>query len=39
VPRPQGDHEGANLMSPTRTPEFAITDSTTVPVSGANKNG
>ena len=39
APRPQGGHEGSDLMSPTRTPEFAITDGTIVPVSGANKNG
>ena len=39
APRPQGGHEGADLMSPTRTSEFAITDGTVVPVSGANKNG
>jgi murein DD-endopeptidase MepM/ murein hydrolase activator NlpD len=39
APRPQGGHEGADLMSPTGTSEFAITDGTVVPVSGANKNG
>ncbi len=37
--RPQGGHEGADLMSPTGTPEFAITDGTIVPVKGANENG
>lgn len=37
--RPQGGHEGADLMSPGGTPEFAITDGAIVPVSGANKNG
>jgi len=39
APRPPGGHEGADLMSPAGTPEFAITDGTIVPVSGANKNG
>ena len=39
APRPQGGHEGSDLMSPTGIPEFAITDGTIVPVSGANKNG
>jgi hypothetical protein len=39
VARPQGGHEGADLMSPTGTPEFAITDGTIVPVKGANENG
>jgi murein DD-endopeptidase MepM/ murein hydrolase activator NlpD len=37
--RPQGAHEGTDLMSSAGTPEFAITDGTIVPVSGANKNG
>src|SRR5215210_696418 len=37
--RPQGGHEGTDLMSPTGTPEFAITDGTLVLVKGANENG
>ncbi len=37
--RPQGGHEGADLMSLTGTREFAITDGTIVPVKGANENG
>lgn len=37
--RPQGGHEGADLMSSTGTPEFAITDGTVVAVKGANENG
>ncbi len=37
--RPQGGHEGTDLMAPMGTPEFAITDGTVVPVSGANTNG
>lgn len=37
--RPQGGHEGADLMSPTGTPEFAITNGTIVSVKGANENG
>lgn len=37
--RTQGRHEGTDLMSPTKTPEFAITDGTIVPVKGANGNG
>lgn len=39
APRPQGGHEGADMMSPFDTPEYAITDGTIVPVSGANGNG
>ena len=38
-PRPQGGHEGTDLMSPTGTPEFALTDGTIVEVAGANENG
>jgi len=37
--RPQGGHEGSDLMSPAGTPEFAITDGTVVAVKGANENG
>lgn len=37
--RPQGGHEGTDLMSPMGTPEYAITDGTVVPVSGSNANG
>lgn len=37
--RPQGGHEGTDLMSPAGTPEFAITDGTIVRVSGASENG
>ncbi len=37
--RPQGGHEGTDLMTPMNTPEYAITDVTVVPVSGANGNG
>ncbi len=36
---PQGGHEGTDLMSPTGTPEFALTDGTLVPVKRANGNG
>jgi collagen type III alpha len=39
APRVQGGHEGTDLMSLTGTPQFAITDGTIVPVSGANANG
>lgn len=39
APRSQGGHEGTDLMSPTGTGEFAITDGTIVPVAGANANG
>ena len=38
-PRPQGRHEGTDLMSPAGTPEFAVTDGTMVEVAGANENG
>lgn len=37
--RPQGGHEGTDLMVPTGTPEYAITDGTIVPVAGSNDNG
>ena len=39
APRVQGAHEGTDLMSPTGTPEYAITDGTLVPVSGSNADG
>ncbi len=39
APRPQGGHEGSDLMSPAGTPEFAVTDGTIVEVAGANENG
>jgi murein DD-endopeptidase MepM/ murein hydrolase activator NlpD len=39
APRPQGGHEGTDLMVPTGTPEYALTDGTVVPVAGANRNG
>ncbi len=37
--RPQGGHEGSDLMSPSGTPEFAITDGTLVRVKRSNENG
>jgi murein DD-endopeptidase MepM/ murein hydrolase activator NlpD len=37
--RPQGGHEGTDLMAPTGTPEYAVTDGTIVPVAGASGNG
>ncbi len=37
--RPQGGHEGSDLMSPAGTPEFAITDGDLVPVRRSNENG
>ena len=39
APRPQGGHEGTDLMVPAGTPEYAITDGTIVPVAGSNRNG
>ena len=39
APRPQGGHEGTDLMAPTGTPEYSVTDATIVPVAGANRNG
>jgi peptidoglycan LD-endopeptidase LytH len=39
APRPQGGHEGTDLMVPTGTAEYAVTDGTIVPVAGANENG
>jgi murein DD-endopeptidase MepM/ murein hydrolase activator NlpD len=39
APRPQGGHEGTDLMVPTGTPEYAVTDGTVVPVAGSNGNG
>ncbi|QIN79480.1 peptidoglycan DD-metalloendopeptidase family protein [Rubrobacter marinus] len=37
--RPQGGHEGSDLMSPAGTPEFAVTDGRLVAVAGSNENG
>ena len=39
APRPQGGHEGTDLMVPAGTPEYAMTDGTIVPVAGSNDNG
>src|SRR5215207_3562798 len=39
APRPQGGHEGTDLMAPSGTPEYAVTDGTVVPVTGSNGNG
>jgi murein DD-endopeptidase MepM/ murein hydrolase activator NlpD len=39
APRPQGGHEGTDLMVPTGTPEYAVTDGTVVPIMGSNGNG
>jgi len=37
--RPQGGHEGSDLMSPAGTPEFALTDGRLVAVAASNENG
>ena len=37
--RPQGGHEGSDLMSPAGTPEFAVTDGRLVAVAASNDNG
>ena len=37
--RPQGGHEGSDLMSPAGTPEFAVTDGKLVEVAGSDENG
>lgn len=37
--RPQGGHEGTDLMTPAGVPEYAVTDGTVVPVAGANDDG
>lgn len=37
--RPQGGHEGTDLMVPNGTPLLAMTDGRIVPVSGADANG
>lgn len=39
APRPQGGHEGTDLMAPSGTREYAVTDGTVVPVAGATENG
>lgn len=39
APRPQGGHEGTDLMAPSGTPEYAVTGGTVVPVAGATQNG
>jgi collagen type III alpha len=39
APRPQGGHEGTDLLAPTGTAEYAVTDVTIVSVAGANENG
>jgi murein DD-endopeptidase MepM/ murein hydrolase activator NlpD len=39
APRPQGGHEGTDLMAPTGTAAYAVTDGTIVAVAGANENG
>ena len=37
--RPQGGHEGSDLMSPAGTPEFALTDGRLVAIESSNENG
>ena len=37
--RPQGGHEGTDLMTPAGVPEYAVTDGTVVPVAGSNESG
>ena len=37
--RPQGGHEGTDLMTPAGVPEYAVTDGTVVPVAGSNSGG
>ncbi len=39
APRPQGGHEGTDLMAPEGAPEYAVTDGTVVLVAGSNENG
>lgn len=39
APRPQGGHEGTDLMVPGGTPLYAMTAGTVVPVAGSNANG
>ncbi|QYJ17013.1 hypothetical protein Rxycam_02850 [Rubrobacter xylanophilus DSM 9941] len=39
APRPQGGHEGTDLMVPEGTPLYAMTAGTVVPVAGSNGNG
>ncbi len=39
VPRPQGGHEGTDLMAAAGAPEYAVTDGTVVPVAGSNERG
>ena len=39
APRTQGGHEGTDLMAPSGSPEYAITDGTVVPVAGSDADG